>query len=99
VSPYGNDVGIVNAHDMFTGVTKDGKIIETSGAKGMMADISRSSGISEYAARYGHAWRHSHRPDRPPEELAELVAFLASDRGAFISGADYIIDGGTMPTT
>ena len=31
--------------------------------------------------------------------LAQLVAFLASDRGAFISGADYIIDGGTMPTT
>ena len=26
----------------------------------------------------------------------ELVAFLASDRGAFISGADYIIDGGPI---
>jgi NAD(P)-dependent dehydrogenase (short-subunit alcohol dehydrogenase family) len=38
------------------------------------------------------------RPGRP-EEVAELVAFLASDRGAFISGADYIVDGGTMPTT
>ena len=34
-----------------------------------------------------------------PEEVAELVAFMASDRGAFISGADYISDGGTMPTT
>jgi hypothetical protein len=25
--------------------------------------------------------------------------FLSSDRGAFISGADYIVDGGTIPTT
>ena len=28
---YGNDVGIVNAHDMFTGVTKDGKTLSIHG--------------------------------------------------------------------
>jgi hypothetical protein len=27
-----------------------------------------------------------------------LVSFLASDRVAFISGADYVLDGGTIPT-
>jgi NAD(P)-dependent dehydrogenase (short-subunit alcohol dehydrogenase family) len=76
--------------------------IETLGAKGMIADISRGSGISEDAARQrimdmlgGIPMGRTGRP----EEVAELVAFLASDRGAFISGADYIIDGGTMPTT
>jgi len=29
-----------------------------------------------------------------PEEVAELAAFLASDRAASIHGADYVIDGG-----
>ena len=28
-----------------------------------------------------------------PEEMAEFVASLASDRGAFASGSDYILDG------
>ena len=29
-----------------------------------------------------------------PDEIAELVVFLASDAGAFITGQDYSIDGG-----
>jgi NAD(P)-dependent dehydrogenase (short-subunit alcohol dehydrogenase family) len=33
-----------------------------------------------------------------PEEVAELVAFQASDRAAFISGANYVLDGVSIPT-
>ena len=68
----------------------------------MIEDISKGSGISKDAARQRIMEMLGGIPvGRPgrPEEVAELVAFLASDRGAFISGADYIVDGGTMPTT
>jgi NAD(P)-dependent dehydrogenase (short-subunit alcohol dehydrogenase family) len=75
--------------------------IETSGAHGMIRDISRGAGVSEEAARQRIMDMLGGIPvGRPgrPEEVAELVAFLSSDRAAYISGVDYVIDGGTIPT-
>jgi NAD(P)-dependent dehydrogenase (short-subunit alcohol dehydrogenase family) len=75
--------------------------IETAGAHGMIVQLAQSKGIDENAARQQIMNMIGGIPiGRPgqPEEVAELVAFLASSRAASIHGADYVVDGGTMPT-
>ena len=34
-----------------------------------------------------------------PEEIADAIAFLVSDRASYITGIDLSVDGGITPTT
>ena len=75
--------------------------IETTAAQALIERLANASGIDEDAARQGLMDSLGGIPiGRPgrPEEVAELVAFLVSDRAASITGSEYVIDGGTIPT-
>jgi len=74
--------------------------IETEAAHGWIMQIAQSEGIAEEAARQQIIARSGGIPlgrTGRPAEIAELVAFLASDRAAFASGVDYFLDGGAFP--
>lgn len=75
--------------------------IMTESSKRMIERISQSANTSLELAKqsvmealggipYGRA--------ADPEEVAELVGFLVSPRAGYLTGTEYIIDGGTIPT-
>ena len=74
--------------------------IETSAAEGLIKRLAERARTSEDKARQDLIETLGGIPiGRPgrPEEVAELVAFLVSDRAASIHGSEYVIDGGTVP--
>lgn len=75
--------------------------IQTTASEAMVKRLATHSGSDEEAARQGIMDALGGIPiGRPawPHEVAELVAFLVSDRASAIHGAEYVIDGGTIPT-
>jgi NAD(P)-dependent dehydrogenase (short-subunit alcohol dehydrogenase family) len=74
---------------------------ETAAAHRLIRRLAEERGVDEVAARQGLMESLGGipigRPNRP-EEVAELVAFMVSERASSINGAEYVIDGGTIPT-
>jgi NAD(P)-dependent dehydrogenase (short-subunit alcohol dehydrogenase family) len=75
--------------------------VETEAAVRLVTRLAESSGDSYEQARQGLMDSLGGIPlGRPakPSEVADLIAFLASPRAASITGAEHVIDGGTVPT-
>jgi NAD(P)-dependent dehydrogenase (short-subunit alcohol dehydrogenase family) len=74
--------------------------VQTEGAIGLIEELAAKNGTDFEDARQALMASLGGIPiGRPafPAEVAQLVAFLASPRAASIHGAEYVIDGGTIP--
>jgi NAD(P)-dependent dehydrogenase (short-subunit alcohol dehydrogenase family) len=75
--------------------------VETDAAVGLLMEIARQNATDYEGGRKIVMDSLGGIPlGRPakPQEVANLVAFLASERAASITGTEYVIDGGTVPT-
>jgi NAD(P)-dependent dehydrogenase (short-subunit alcohol dehydrogenase family) len=75
--------------------------VETTAATALIGRLAAEAGSDEKTTRERLMDSLGGIPiGRPakPNEVAELIAFLVSPRAASITGSEYVIDGGTIPT-
>lgn len=81
----------VNVNVVHPGPTETERFFELAEARAKAANISREDAIQRAIQRAGV------RRIAKPEDIAELVLFLASKRSAHINGTAIAVDGGATP--
>ncbi len=82
-------------------ITVSPGFIETEAAARMIESLAKTNRTDIEIARQGLIDSLGGIPmNRPgtPDEVAELVAFLVSERSPYINGTEIVVDGGTIPT-
>jgi NAD(P)-dependent dehydrogenase (short-subunit alcohol dehydrogenase family) len=75
---------------------------ETEAARARICQFALAAGIDVETARNRRIEAFGGIPvGRPnfPEDVAELVAFVVSERAGTITGTEFVIDGGTLPVS
>jgi NAD(P)-dependent dehydrogenase (short-subunit alcohol dehydrogenase family) len=75
--------------------------VETEAAVGLVNELAKKSGTDFEGARKSLMASLGGIPiGRPakPKEVADLIGFLVSPRAGSITGTEFVIDGGTIPT-
>ena len=69
-------------------------VIDTAMGDEVVAGFSGAAGIGDNEARTQLAARHPLGRMGAPNNIADAVVFLASDRAAFMTGSEVVVDGG-----
>ena len=69
-------------------------LIETAMGQQLVTEFSRAAGVGDNEARMQLASLHPLGHTGQPGNIADGIVFLASDKAAFMTGAELVIDGG-----
>ena len=69
-------------------------VIETDMARGLVDDFAAAAGVGDNEVRVQLSERHALGHFGEPINIADAITFLAGDKAAFMTGSEFVVDGG-----